>query len=76
MQKQINKTSFEVIKGERTYQLLMENDSPLGEIYDVLFEMRNYLVKRAEQTLQQDRRPEENKESDVELSKIEKVEFS
>ena len=32
--------SIEILKGERKYNLILENDSPLGECFDVLCEMK------------------------------------
>lgn len=43
MQKTI--TKFEIKKDERVYQFLMENDSPLGELHDVLLEMREHVIQ-------------------------------
>lgn len=31
-------------KGERCYQFICEGDSPLGEIHDVLHEMKQHIV--------------------------------
>ncbi len=42
------KTILEVAKSERVYQLEVQPDSPLGEIYDVLNQMRQYVVSRIE----------------------------
>ncbi len=41
-----NYVVFEIKKGERSYQLLMTCDSPLGEIHDVLCEMRSAIVQK------------------------------
>jgi len=43
------KTVIEVIKDERVYQLSVSPESPLGEVYDVLNQMRNYIIDRIEQ---------------------------
>jgi hypothetical protein len=43
-----NQVVFEIKKGDRNYQLLISSDSPLGELFDVLTEMRSYVVKRIE----------------------------
>ncbi len=43
MQKTI--TKFEIKKDERVYLFLMENDSPLGELHDVLLEMREHVIQ-------------------------------
>jgi septum formation topological specificity factor MinE len=37
-------TSLEVVKGERRYQLILSNDSPLGECFDVLCEMKAHVL--------------------------------
>lgn len=41
-----NSIVFEIKKGERIYQLLMSYDSPLGEIHDVLCEMKSAIVQK------------------------------
>jgi len=41
-----NKIQLEIKKGERSYQLNISPDSPLGELYDVLSEMRGYVYTR------------------------------
>lgn len=41
-----NITKLEIKKGEREYQFYVENNSPLGEIFDVLTEYRNYVLER------------------------------
>ena len=35
-----NKTAIEIKKGERVYELILSPESPLGEVYDVLCEMK------------------------------------
>lgn len=40
-----NHTILEVIKENRSYQLHCEPDSPLGELHDVLTEMKYFIVK-------------------------------
>jgi len=41
-----NQTILEIKKNERTYQLHLSNDSPLGEVFDVLCEMRAFVLNR------------------------------
>jgi len=41
-----NKVVFEIEKDERNYLFIMEQDSPLGEIHDVLSSMRQEVVNR------------------------------
>lgn len=40
-----NQTILEVIKENRSYQLQCEPTSPLGELHDVLSEMKYFIVK-------------------------------
>lgn len=39
-----NHTILELKKNERLYQLFLSADSPLGEVHDVLHEMKCYLI--------------------------------
>lgn len=39
-------TALQVVKNERTYTLYCASDSPLGELHDVLMEMKGYCVER------------------------------
>ena len=39
-----NKTVIEERFGERTYQLVCDSDSPLGELYDALYQMQSFVV--------------------------------
>lgn len=41
-----NKTVLEVSKNERIYKLELSPESPLGEVFDVLCEMRGFVVDR------------------------------
>lgn len=56
--------NLEVKVGERTYQLNLPGDCPLGEVYDVLFKMRSYVVERINdaQKLDAPKEPEQPKE--------------
>lgn len=38
-------TAIEITKGERNYHFLCDTSSPLGEIYDVLGEMRSSIAE-------------------------------
>ncbi len=44
-----NYVGIEVEKGERTYQLLCPVDSPLGEIHDVLSQMKGFVVQKIQE---------------------------
>ena len=41
-----NQVSLEVKKDERLYQLLCASDSPLGELYDSLNQMRSFVIEK------------------------------
>ncbi len=41
-----NSTVFEIKKDERLYQFIMPSDAPLGEIHDVLFQMKAVVVQK------------------------------
>jgi hypothetical protein len=40
-----NRSQLEVKKGERLYHLNCDPTSPLGELHDVLVEMRNHIIQ-------------------------------
>lgn len=48
-----HKTHLEIKTGERLYQLQCDPDAPLGEVYDALFKMMNYIMQRIDQQNQQ-----------------------
>lgn len=61
-----NITSLKIENEKRTYQLIMSTDSPLGEVYDVLSEMKAYvfeLIKNNEKNEGQDDRKMDSKSS-------------
>lgn len=39
-------TILEIRKGDRDYKLLLSPDSPIGEVYDVLSEMRAFCLQK------------------------------
>ena len=45
MAKLLSKASMVVEKGERKYELLMEQGSPCGEAFDALFDLMNEVLK-------------------------------
>jgi hypothetical protein len=47
MAKLLSKASMVVEKGDRKYELLMEQGSPCGEAFDALFELMNDVLKIA-----------------------------
>lgn len=38
-------TSIEIKVGERLYQMLVQSDAPLGELHDVLFQMKAHVLQ-------------------------------
>jgi hypothetical protein len=45
---------LEIVKDDRVYQLSLPNNCPLGEVHDVLFQMRSYIVDRINEAQKQD----------------------
>jgi hypothetical protein len=41
-----NNTVLEIKIGERNYQFYCSPDSPLGELYDVLHQMKSFIVQK------------------------------
>lgn len=62
------KTVLEVKRGDRFYHLQCDPDSPLGELFDVLSEMRSYVTERIVEA-QKGQPVEEEKEPEVEIIK-------
>ena len=47
-------TMLEIVKFERNYQLLLDKDSPLGEVFDVLSEMRFFVFQRMQEAMKEE----------------------
>lgn len=62
-----NKTVLEVTKNERKYSLECDAASPLGELHDVLVEMKGYVVQRFQDVQDQEKKTEASKEAPVEI---------
>lgn len=54
-----NLTCLEIKKGERIFRLTLDADSPLGECFDVLSEMRAFVVQKIQEAEQQTKQVEE-----------------
>lgn len=54
-----NLTSLKVQKEQRSYQLMMAQDSPLGEVFDVLSQMRSYVLQLINQNVEVNRDSQE-----------------
>jgi len=63
---------LEVKRDERIYQLHLPANSPLGEVHDILFQMRSYIVEQINESLKIDQ-PKENQKTSQEESKIEEI---
>lgn len=46
------KSVLEVIINERSYQLECSTESPLGEIYDVLTQMKSFVIEKMKEAEQ------------------------
>lgn len=60
-----NLVSIDLKKGERVYRLICQIDAPLGEIYDVLCEMRGVVIQKiqeAERASQSEAKAEESQD--------------
>lgn len=55
-----NIAKLEVKIGERAYQLLCEVDSPIGEVHDVLSQMKLYVINKMKEA----ELPKENDEKE------------
>lgn len=64
------KTVFEVIGERKTYRFECDPDSPLGEIHDVLCQMKHYVVNRINDVCESEKTsvPCEKKEVNCEFS--------
>jgi hypothetical protein len=60
-----NITIMEIEKNGRTYQLHLSNESPLGECFDVLYEMQNFVVSRINEAQRaMDNKPEHEQKTE------------
>ena len=50
------KTVLEIEKENRSYHFICENTSPLGEVYDVLFEMRQDILQRMQKVNEEEQK--------------------
>lgn len=41
-----SKHTMEVKIGERSYQMMCDSESPLGELYDALYQMQSFVVAK------------------------------
>lgn len=62
----IQASGLRIKKGEKTYALHCDADCPLGEIHDVLMEMKGYILQRMNEQHEKDKKTVDKK-SDIEL---------
>jgi hypothetical protein len=55
-----NKTTVELKIGERLYHFLCDADSPLGEIHDVLVQLKSYILQRMQEAQKAEQKPPES----------------
>ncbi len=42
---------LEVVREDRVYTLVLPNNSPLGELHDVIFQMRSFVVDKINESV-------------------------
>lgn len=67
-----NKTKLEIKIEERNYQFVCEPDSGLGEVFDVLSRMRNYILQRMVDAENQESQSQEKTEENIVVDEPEK----
>lgn len=53
-----NLTKLEVKIGEKTYQFICDNDSPIGSVHDALTAMKSFVVCKINEAEKQETPPE------------------
>lgn len=58
--------SFDVMRNDRVYRISCDPDSPLGELYDALNEMRSFVIQKIldEQKSQEPKEPDQSPKQD------------
>lgn len=46
---------FEVVRGDRVYTLTLPSNAPLGEVHDVIFQMRSFVVDKINESINIDK---------------------
>jgi len=52
---------FEVVRADRVYTLTLPSNAPLGELHDVIFQMRSFVVDKINESIAAEK-PKEPKE--------------
>lgn len=46
--------NLEIVKDDRVYSLTLPTSAPLGEVHDVLFQMRSFVVDKINEAIKAD----------------------
>ena len=46
---------LEIVKDDRVYTMVLPNNAPLGELHDVLFQMRSFVVEKINEAVNADK---------------------
>jgi len=57
---------FEVVRSDRVYTLTLPSSAPLGELHDVLFELRSFVVDKLNEAIAADKPKAPKEEPKVE----------
>jgi len=57
---------FEVVRGDKVYTLTLPSNAPLGELHDVLFQLRSFVVDKINESIAADKPKELKEEPKVE----------
>jgi|GEM_PF-1925040 len=60
---------LEVVRQDRVYTMILPNNAPLGELHDVIFQMRSFVVDKINESINAEK-PKEH----VEVQETPKVE--
>jgi len=55
MLKQQQTASLEVIREDRIYSLTLPHNAPIGELHDVLFQMRSFVIEKINEAINADK---------------------
>jgi hypothetical protein len=42
---------LEVVKQDRVYTMILPNNAPLGELHDVIFQMRSFVIEKINESI-------------------------
>lgn len=59
-----NRSLLEIKKNDRNYQLILDPNSPLGECYDVICELQNYIIQLMNKVSEDMKKAQKEEESE------------